>query len=269
MERPTFYAVIPASVRYAPISAMAKLLYGEITALCEKEGYCWAGNGYFAKLYEAGERSVRRWLEELVSAEFIEIDAASNQHGQRRIFIVRPNLPGQKWPAKNDHHNDTRIENGTREIIPSVSPQPTKASKRGRAPAISLDEFLQNSGGEPPTSFGDYARGLGWDAERAGHVWQKFCRYWRSPDARGGGRKRDWFGTWENWCDREAENGRGGRGSGGTAGGGLAAAARASFLSRSGASQPDGGLSGRDATGTSDADGSGAGAGLKPGEIPF
>jgi hypothetical protein len=57
---PTFYAVIPAHVRYANISAQAKLLYGELTALTEKEGFCWASNGYLAKLYGAGERSVSR-----------------------------------------------------------------------------------------------------------------------------------------------------------------------------------------------------------------
>lgn len=61
-ERPTFYAVIPAHVRYANISAHAKLLYGELTALTEKEGFCWASNGYLAKLYDAGSRSVSRWV---------------------------------------------------------------------------------------------------------------------------------------------------------------------------------------------------------------
>ena len=45
--------MIPANVRYdTRLSPLAKLLYGEITCLCQKEGICWATNAYFAKLYQ-------------------------------------------------------------------------------------------------------------------------------------------------------------------------------------------------------------------------
>ena len=38
---PAYHAVIPADVRYdARLKASAKLLYGELTALCDREGYC-------------------------------------------------------------------------------------------------------------------------------------------------------------------------------------------------------------------------------------
>ena len=46
---PGYYAIIPADVRYDErLSANHKLLYGEIIALCNKEGYCWTNSHCFA-----------------------------------------------------------------------------------------------------------------------------------------------------------------------------------------------------------------------------
>jgi hypothetical protein len=71
---PHYYAIIPATIRYDNrIPANAKLLYGEITALCNKEGYCWAGNAYFADLYQKNERSVINWINALRDAGYITV----------------------------------------------------------------------------------------------------------------------------------------------------------------------------------------------------
>lgn len=44
-----YYAVIPACARYDnKVVPSAKLLYGEITALCDEEGYFWATNDYLS-----------------------------------------------------------------------------------------------------------------------------------------------------------------------------------------------------------------------------
>jgi hypothetical protein len=73
MDNPSYYAIIPASVRYDDtLCPNAKLLYGEITALCNKEGRCWAGNAYFANLYGVSKVSISKWVRQLVDAGFIQ-----------------------------------------------------------------------------------------------------------------------------------------------------------------------------------------------------
>lgn len=73
MERPTYYAVIPASVRYdTELSASEKLLYGEIAALTNKSGECWASNTYFAQLYGVSKQAVSKWIRHLKDRGYID-----------------------------------------------------------------------------------------------------------------------------------------------------------------------------------------------------
>jgi hypothetical protein len=109
---PAYFAVITANVRYSKdIPDGAKLLFGEITALCSKEGYCWATNKYFAELYDKDNGTIRRWVYALRDAGFITIDPGKEEGNKRRIFItdahspMRNNAPS---PLRNNaHHNNT------------------------------------------------------------------------------------------------------------------------------------------------------------------
>ena len=48
-EKPSYYSILPAKVRYDEnLTSMEKLLYSEITSLCDRTGACWAANSYFA-----------------------------------------------------------------------------------------------------------------------------------------------------------------------------------------------------------------------------
>lgn len=74
MEKKGYYAIIPASVRYdVRLTPNAKLLYGEITALSNEKGYCWASNDYFAGLYEVSKTSISKWVSALRDAGHITI----------------------------------------------------------------------------------------------------------------------------------------------------------------------------------------------------
>ena len=71
-EKRSYYAIIPANVRYDnSLSANAKLLYGEITALCNDKGYCWATNKYFSDLFGVSQKSVSNWISMLVIKRYL------------------------------------------------------------------------------------------------------------------------------------------------------------------------------------------------------
>lgn len=107
-----YYAVIPATVRYSrDVSDGAKLLYGEITALCDKSGFCWAANSYFAELYDCSERTISRWISELAQAGFI-LTLVDNERGNsRKIWLTE----SQGGIDKNVHRVTTKMSQGSRQ----------------------------------------------------------------------------------------------------------------------------------------------------------
>lgn len=71
-QQRSYYAIIPANVRYdKDLAPNAKLLYGEITALCNEKGFCWASNQYFAELYGVSVLSIKRWVNSLVTKGYV------------------------------------------------------------------------------------------------------------------------------------------------------------------------------------------------------
>lgn len=89
MER-SYYAIIPANVRYDKnLKDKAKLLYGEITALCNEQGYCWATNSYFAELYGISKETVSRLIKNLADQKYIyiQLEYKNKQIIRRKIYL--------------------------------------------------------------------------------------------------------------------------------------------------------------------------------------
>ena len=86
MVKKNYYAIIPARVRYdKDLIAHAKLMYGELTALSNQSGFCWASNQYFSDLYETSERSIQRWIKALEQKKYIKVEVKGVN---RKIWIM-------------------------------------------------------------------------------------------------------------------------------------------------------------------------------------
>lgn len=105
----SYYAIIPANVRYdRSLRPNSKLLYGEITALCNEKGYCWASNSYFAELYNVSKETISRWISELANKGYIKVDIVykkdSNEIDERYIRINHDPIDEKiNTPRRNSH----------------------------------------------------------------------------------------------------------------------------------------------------------------------
>jgi hypothetical protein len=89
---PSYYAIIPAMVRYdEDLTPNAKLLYGEITCLTSREGYCWAHNKYFAELYNVSSRTITLWIGQLISKGYLKSELVYQEDScavdKRKLFV--------------------------------------------------------------------------------------------------------------------------------------------------------------------------------------
>ncbi len=125
----SYFMVIPASVWDSELSAKAMILYGHITVLANKKGFCFASNDYFAKQMKCNVRTIQRCFVELESNLFITRELCYKENSKevdmRKIYLTLANVkkvtrPNAKNVTKAIDKNDIRsndksvIDNGTR-----------------------------------------------------------------------------------------------------------------------------------------------------------
>lgn len=108
MDKPSYYAILTADVRYdKTLKPLARLLFAEITALCNKEGYCWASNQYFADLYEVDKTTVSGWIGQLKTRGYITVQLEYKE-GSKQILNRYIKINGEgidemiNTPLQND-----------------------------------------------------------------------------------------------------------------------------------------------------------------------
>jgi len=99
-EKPSYYAILPADVRYDPnLKDKAKLLYGEISALSNKTGECTATNNYFAKLFHITTKTVSRLIQNLKNSGYIRVIIKYKDDSKEvKLRIIK--IAGQCYIAK-------------------------------------------------------------------------------------------------------------------------------------------------------------------------
>ena len=130
----SYYAIIPANVRYDErLKLLSRMLYGEITALSNEKGYCWANNKYFGTLYRVSIQTISGCIKQLIDCGYITsqiIYKENSKEVEQRILKIVDNFntPTKKieegieenlnTPLKeNFKDNNTSINNTINNIL--------------------------------------------------------------------------------------------------------------------------------------------------------
>ena len=195
----SYYAIIPSNVRYdSTLTPNAKLLYGELTALANQEGYCWASNGYFSELYSATTRSISKWISQLAAQGYINIELIyeGKQVKQRRIWIAEPHevkdtTPRSNLPTPIEDNFHTLGKECSKRIL-QVNNTINTTSNKGRFARPTVNEIkdycLERNNAIDADRFFDFYESKGWlVGKNKMKCWKSSIRTWekRANDSTG------------------------------------------------------------------------------------
>ncbi|MER2057195.1 MAG: helix-turn-helix domain-containing protein [Niallia sp.] len=144
----SYYAVIPANVRYdKDLIGHAKLLYGEITALCNEKGYCWASNAYFAELYNVSKKTISTWINQLVDKKYItsEIkykEGSKEIEGRYLRICYEPMEENVNTPIEEKVKDNNTSFNNTINNTNNIYMHSEKKNANSKPKKINLSEYV-------------------------------------------------------------------------------------------------------------------------------
>ena len=195
-EHRSYYAIIPANVRYDQrLKPNTKLLYGEITALCNERGFCWAGNEYFADLYGVNKETISRWVSDLIKFGYLNREIiykeGTNQIINRYLRInqypidEKRNTPiDEKVKDNNTSINNTF--NNTKEYIRELPPSKKSKAKPVRHKygeyknVLLSDEQMEKLKTEFPNDYQERIERLSEYCESSGKTYKNYLATIRS-----------------------------------------------------------------------------------------
>jgi len=197
-NKKSYYAIIPASVRYDKrVTPMARLLYGEITALCNEKGYCWAFNEYFAEQYDCSTRSITKWIGQLSDCGYIQTQLkyrdGTKQVERRYIRCVQASVGGEDvFTTSGTIVHDpiekmfpTPLNESSRLILQTNTTTNTTVVKKKHPTKEEVQEYCNSrANGIDADHFVDYYSTRGWKTKGGNPVtdWQACVRTWERGD---------------------------------------------------------------------------------------
>lgn len=159
-QQPSYYVVIPASIRYDKDLPMgARMLYGEITAMSNTSGFCWATNKYFAELYDVDPRTISRWIGQLSDKKHIVVEMSykedSKEIDKRKIYLA-----SAFYTYDQKDQEAPKTKSSKRILQDSKNNKEEKIYKKDSDhsdPTSSSDELFEKpTGKQTPKEFYDY-----------------------------------------------------------------------------------------------------------------
>lgn len=150
-ERPSYYSVTPATVRYDHrLKPNEKLLFGEITALSNVKGYCYSTNKYFSKLYEVTVQTVSEWINHLKELGYLKVEMIKNGKAikERHLYPVvdapiQENL-NRRYSGKAEGGIQENLNRGIREK-PKENITSINTTSKNKSSSSTARDSLDNS----------------------------------------------------------------------------------------------------------------------------
>ena len=208
-EKPNYYAVIPAEVRYNEnLNSSQKLFYGEITALTYKTGECWASNTYFAKLYNVSPSLITNWLKALEKEQLIAIEyERKGQEIIKRIIKIKgiQNIE-QVFNKSQEGYSKYLKENNTSNNITSNKKEIYKEKRFIKPTLEEVQNYcIERNNNVDFKKFYDYYEVNDWKSQDGKPVknWKQKIITWESKQPKTKKKEIDWEAFFKEVEERE------------------------------------------------------------------
>jgi hypothetical protein len=93
-QNKSFYTVVPAYIRDDErLSLGCMFLFGDIAALCNRTGECWASNSYLSKINKVDKKTISKWVSMLEEAGHITTKVERNELGEVIARYIKIGIP--------------------------------------------------------------------------------------------------------------------------------------------------------------------------------